>query len=177
MQGSEPAGFWFPLPPTRPRKVTPPGAPWGLDFGARLRFRSQLRLSPGCVTWGRVTSPRLALLPAPTKGRQLSLSAEVVGTMQRGKAGVPHRCPHPPSLSLLLGELEPQSRSPLHSCSLAPAGPESAFNTHQSACAAPLSPEDTGSVVTATRVLPPTPFNNFSTAALGRLGEGERALG
>lgn len=60
--------------------------------------------------------------------------------------------------------------------SLTPEAPESAFHTHHSPCATPLSPEDTCSVVMATRVLPPTLFNNFSTVKLGRLGAGERAV-
>lgn len=68
--------------------------------------------------------------------------------------------------------------SPLSSLagSLTPEAPESAFHAHNSPCATPLSPEDTCSVVTATRVLPPTQFNNFSTVKLGWLGAGKRAV-
>lgn len=95
--------------------------------------------------------------------------------MELDKASLLQPPPSPPALSPLGGAQTPGTvpSTLAHSLQQLP----NQHSTHITLpCATPLSPEDTGSVVTATGVLPPTLFNNFSTVELGWLGAGERAL-
>lgn len=84
-----------------------------------------------------------------------------------------HLPPAPLALSLLYGGISNPRHGP-SAFSLALQRLPNQHSTHITLpCTTPLSPEDTGSVATATRVLPPTLFNNFSTVELGWLGAGE----
>lgn len=125
-RGSGPAPFCIPNPPTTlPLTVHPPGLPkeaGGLNPSSTC----------ACVTW--VKSPFTSL--------HLTLHLHQIkviipfcqgcrkdGTRQ-GKS--PTASPKPSSPEPPWGSSNP-GHSPLHSCSFAPAAPESAFNTHHSA--------------------------------------------
>lgn len=136
-----------------------------------LGFKSPFHLCPSCVTWGKshFTSLYLTLCRYEVK---------VIISFRRGlkedgtrQSTFPCTCPCPASLEPPFSGSSNPRYSPLHTLARSLQQLPNQHSTHITLpCTTPLSLEDTGSVATATGVLPPTLFNNFSTVELGWLG-------